>query len=170
MPQEHSRHLDDVSVWSVYEANVQAYRGLSLSTQSLFLTAGAVLLADGLTVPFIAVMAMSLVATWYVWFPVIFARTAIVDFYKYDLGSQFDSTGDRVGPGTGANDRLREGAYAHTANHALRRRVYAGKPRGDADDARPFKTLRTTRRKIDVVIPTMLTVVWLIFLSYLILG
>jgi hypothetical protein len=170
MPQAHTSHLESGSAWSVYEANVQAYRGLSLSTQSLFLTAGAVLLADGLAVPFLAIMTMSIIATWYVWFPVIFARTAIVDYYKFHLASLFDSAGNAVGPGTPEDDRLREKDYARTTNRALRRRVHASLQDEGAGDTQRFRTLRATRRKIDVVIPALLTVVWFIFVGQLIFG
>lgn len=152
--------------WSVYESNVQAYRGLAMSAQSLFLAVGAILLDE--TLPLIAVMVLAMTATWWVFFPVIFARTAIVDFHKFDLGRRFDRAGhvreDPAAPG------LREVEYAKVTNRALRGRVYAEVTRGNrvryGADAPAFRTLRQTRLKLDLVMPCLFTAAWATFVAY----
>jgi len=44
MVEQHQGHISPDSQWSTYEANVQSYRGLSMSAQSLYLAVGAILL------------------------------------------------------------------------------------------------------------------------------
>jgi len=157
--------------WAIYEGNVQAYRGLAISAQSLFLAVGAILLED-LELPFTAAMAFALVATWWIFFPVIFARTAIVDFHKFDLGSRFDRDGRPASSGTG--EGLREDEYGRVLNLSLRRRVYehvtADRRARLGSDAEPFRTMRQTRRKLDVFLPAIFTAVWVIFAVYVALG
>jgi hypothetical protein len=106
-----------------------------------------------------------MVSTWYIWFPAIFARTAIVDYHKFELAQQFDEDGRRYtlslkNPGT---EYLREKEYAKTTNLALRRRVYAALT---LSDNVPFRTMRLTRMKIDLFLPLFLTAVWVIFAIY----
>jgi len=36
--------MDNKQAWGVYEANVQAYRAIMVSSQTLFLTVGAILM------------------------------------------------------------------------------------------------------------------------------
>lgn len=156
--------------WSTYEANVQSYRGLAVSAQSLFLAVGAILLEDRL-VPFLVVFAFAMLATWWVFFPVIFARTAVVDFHKFDLAKSFDRAGR---PAPGSTDPLRETEYARVTNRALRRAVY-GAVTSDrrarlGPDAEPFRTLRQTRLKLDLILPLMFSVVWVTFAVYAVLA
>jgi hypothetical protein len=154
-----AQHDPDVQ-WSVYEANVQAYRGLSISSQSLFLAVGAILLGADSVGPFLAVLVLAQLTTWYIWFPVIYARTAIVDYHKYDLGEKIDSAGKVMTPTTPPSDRLNEREYARSTNFKLRRAVRDSLV---AVSGQPFRTLRTTRFKIDVLLPAMFAVVWAIF-------
>ena len=153
------------SQWAIYESSVQSYRSLSLSSQSLFLAVGSILLSSAMQVPFYAVFLLAMVSTWYIWFPAIFARTAIVDYHKFELAQQFDEDGRRYtlslkNPGT---EYLREKEYAKTTNLALRRRVYAALT---LSDNVPFRTMRLTRMKIDLFLPLFLTAVWVIFAIY----
>lgn len=149
-------------LWSTYESTVQGYRQVSASSQSLFLTAGAVLLGWGFRIPFFTVMAMAMITTWYIWFPVIFSRTAIVDYHKYDLASRFDREGR---PRTKRADPLDERDYARLTNFALRRRVYTEL----STDGRLHRTIRVSRRKVDVLLPVLFTVVWVIFAVYVLI-
>lgn len=158
-----SRH-NPSEQWSTYEANVQAYRSLSVSSQSLFLTVGAILLGWDLRIPFFTVLAMAMITTWYIWFPAIFSRTAIVDFHKFRLGDRFDKNGDVQAKGD-KGSRLDERDYARVTNLALRRRVYEHLSR----PGYKHRTIRVTRRKLDVYLPILFTIVWVIFAVYVLL-
>jgi hypothetical protein len=159
---------DATDQWTTYEGNVQAYRGLALSAQGLFLAVGAILLGTESLVPLVAVLCLSMLATWWVFFPVIFARTAIVDFHKFHLGRRFDRSGN---PATAATtDFLREKEYARVTDRDLRRKVYDAlteEERREPGVAAPaFRTMRQTRLKLDLVMPAMFTVTWVIFVAY----
>ncbi|MBS1675705.1 MAG: hypothetical protein JSS74_17285 [Actinobacteria bacterium] len=158
-------HLGADSQWSTYESNVQAYRGLSMSAQSLFLAVGAILLGFGMKIPFFTVLAMAIISTWYVFFPVIFARTAIADYHKFNMERRFARNGERA---SDPAEPLREKDYANVLHgRALRRKVYAGM---QLPGQPPFHTLRETRRKLDLIMPGLVTLVWIIFALYILLS
>lgn len=135
-----------------------------MSVQSLFLAVGAILLGDDSWLPFFAVATMAVVATWWVFFPVIFARTAIVDFHKFSLGSRFDRHGRPLSdPVTADGGVLAEREYAAVwRGRRLRRAVY--RSLSTASDGR-FVTLRQTRRKLDLYLPALVTIVWAVFIA-----
>ncbi len=160
MTTEQVPSLSRESTWSVYEAGVQAYRSLVLSAQAIYLAVGALLLQDDQTGPLIGMFVVAMVTSWYIGFPVIFARTAIVDFHKHALGSTFDARGDRVPEGEQPEAWLQERAYARTTAWGLRRRVYAGM----RIEHPGFRTLRLTRLKLDVLLPGLMTGVWVVYL------
>jgi hypothetical protein len=153
-------HISSENQWTTYEANVQSYRSLSMSAQSVYLAVGAILLGAEIKIPFYAVLGFAMVTTWYIFFPLIFARTAIVDFYKFDLGSLFDADG-HLRALSGKESRLSERAYANVLKgRHLRKKVYAAL---EIPGPKPFRTLRETRVKLDVIVPITMTLVWLIF-------
>ncbi|KZE91477.1 hypothetical protein [Microbacterium sp. TNHR37B] len=166
MLEQNQGHISPDSQWSTYEANVQSYRGLSMSAQSLYLAVGAILLGVGDKLPFFTVLVLAMVTTWYAFFPVIFARCAIVDFHKFDLGSRFTSTGDLR---DGSDDsRLSERAYANLwRGRPLRARVASQIP---MPAGQRFRTMRQTRLKLDMFIPVSITVVWGVFALYIVFA
>ena len=122
MVEKYQGHLTPDSQWQTYETSVQSYRGLSMSAQSLYLAVGAILLGTGFRIPFYAVFLMAMVTAWYVFFPVIRARTAIVDYHKYHFRQRFDEYGNMTE--TPPEQPLSERAYANVwRGRALRRRV-----------------------------------------------
>lgn len=164
MVEQHQGHITPDSQWSTYESNVQAYRGLSMSAQALYLAVGAILLGTGMRLPFFTVFILAMVTTWYVFFPVIFARTAIVDYHKFDLGSRFDEVG--LPRAAESSARLSERAYASvTRGRALRARVAS---HIDMPPGQKFRTMRQTRLKLDLFIPISITIVWAIFAAYIV--
>lgn len=161
---------DAQTQWAVYDANVQAYRGLSVTTQSLLLAVGAIVLDDGDSLILLGLLFLvAMTVSWYVFFPPIFARTAIVDFHKYRLGERFS---DKGGPLDSSEDTepLREKRYAEVSlrGHQLRRRIYGALTEEIRDaygpDAAPFRTLRPTRLKFDLVLPLLISLMWIGFL------
>ncbi|MFK3835800.1 hypothetical protein [Microbacterium sp. NPDC087868] len=162
MVEQFQNHITPDSQWSTYEANVQSYRGLSMSAQSLYLAVGAILLGLGDKVPFFTVFVLAMVTTWYVFFPVIFARTAVVDFHKFNFGERFSKDGALR---TAREDsKLSERAYANVlGGRRLRANVASNI---DMPPGQNFRTMRQTRLKLDVFIPASMTVVWCIFAVY----
>ncbi len=166
MLEQNQGHISPDSQWSTYEANVQSYRGLSMSAQSLYLAVGAILLGVGDKLPFFTVLVLAMVTTWYVFFPVIFARCAIVDFHKFDLGSRFTGAGDLRGASD--DSRLSERAYANLwRGRPLRARVASQIP---MPAGQRFRTMRQTRLKLDLFIPVSITVVWAVFALYIVFA
>ena len=103
-------------------------------------------------------MAIALYTSWFIWFPVIFSRTAIVDFYKFKLASKFDETGAERKDKNATHLLDRE--YARTTNWSLRKRVYAGMKLANGER---FRTMRVSRKKIDLFMPIMISLVWVVF-------
>lgn len=141
--------------WQVYEANVQAYRSQALTTQSILLAVGAILLRSfGLS--FFAVLVIAMLSTWWVFFPVIFARSAIVDYHKVHMSRKVAADGQRATSAT--QDFLAEKEYARLFNVKLRKVVYASMAVELGG-----KTHRLTRLKLDVFLPLMLSSVWVFY-------
>lgn len=162
-------HIDPASKWGVYESNVQAYRGLSLSSQSLYLAVGAILLEGELRAPLVIMFVVAMATAWLIWFPVIFARTAIVDFHKHNLAEHVNVKGGRLDkdaePGSDAATPLRERDYARVGNRSLRRSVYAS-VQPEIPEIPNFRTMRQSRMKIDGWMPVLITIVWIAFLIH----
>ncbi len=166
MLEQNQGHLGPDSQWSTYESNVQAYRGLSMSVQSLYLAVGAILLGVGDNLPFFTVFALAMVTTWYVFFPVIYARCAIVDFYKFALESRFDANG--AARENAGDTHLSPRAYADVLRgRALRARVAS---QIEMSTGERFRTMRQTRVKLDLVVPSSVTIVWIVFALYMVIA
>lgn len=159
MVEDLQRHIQTDNQWSTYESNVQAYRQMSIAAQSLYLAVGAILLSADTAIAFFVTMAMALLTTWYVFFPVIFARCAIADYHKFNMRERFDSRGNRVDTPSG-QDFLLERAYANLLRGSKLRRAVAA---ALGSQGKPFRVLRQTRVKLDLVLPASFTLVWLIF-------
>ncbi|MFV0496089.1 hypothetical protein [Mycobacterium sp.] len=162
MVEQYQGHISSDTQWNTYETNVQAYRGLSISAQSLYLAVGAILLTQGDKLPFFTTFALAMTTMWYVFFPVIFARTAIVDFHKYSFRDRFTEVGELR---TSSDDLpLSERTYANLwRGRKLRKRVAS---LVDMPEGKPFRTIRQTRLKLDVFLPVSMTVVWVAFGIY----
>jgi hypothetical protein len=148
--------------WSVYESNVQAYRGNFLSSQSLLLAVGAITLDKSIALTiFISIIA--LIQVWYIWVRTIYVRTRIVDYYKYNMNAIFDSSGNQRSSNTEQARGLDEDTYLRNAG--VRKEVHRtmtklwGRPE-------KFRTLRLTRLKFDILIPISITLIWFAFMVY----
>jgi hypothetical protein len=150
-----TKHMAASEQWNVYESNVQSYRNMALSSQGLFLAAGAVLLDPLSMLPFFGVMAIALIAQWFIWFPVIFARTAIVDYYKFNFADLYDVEGNPRKRKTAS--RLSERDYAKVTNFELRKKIYQQRT---FENGEAFRTMRVSRSKIDLYLPVLVSVLW----------
>ena len=148
--------------WSVYEANVQAYRSNFLSSQSLLLAVGAITLDKNIILTvFLSVIAI--IQIWYIWFRPINVRTQIVDYYKYDMKNLFDKNGELLQLDADYSEGLEE--YTYISDSDIRKKVQINMS-SIWDRKGSFRTLRLTRIKFDIVIPVFMTLVWFAFIIY----
>ena len=144
--------------WATYEANLQAYRSIFLSSQSIMLAVGAIII-DKSKVAILLIAAIAIFQIFYVWLPVIYYRFLLVDFHKYRLGYRFDSNGNFVEKES--EQPLTELIYCK--NKKIRQKVNACLSK-EISRERPFSNWRETRRKIDIVIPASMISVWCIYI------
>ena len=166
---------DEQTQWTTYESNVQNYRGLGMSTQSILLAVGAIILGQHQRFTFAALAVIAEIVTWFIFFPSIFARTAIVDFHKFEMAQKFDrfanpkaADGPRPDPGD-QNAHLLEKEYAKVSLSGVRLRRKVNEELSQRNlikygpSAERFRTLRMTRRNFDVIVPALFTLVWIVF-------
>jgi len=135
--------MGDLERWNVNETLLQSYRSIFISSQSFILAVGAIVL-DKSTFILFAIAIMSLIMIWVVWFPVVVSRHRIVDFYKYRA----------IKPGDIPD--CSEAQYVH--DPVKRKRANEG--------FGITTNWRKTRIKLDLVIPIMFTLVWILLLGY----
>lgn len=150
--------------WAINDANLQSYRNMYLSSQSIMLAVGAILIEKGvILVVLLAIIA--LVQIYWIWVPIMYYRGIIVDFYKFKLGEHFDWNGDFVEeiaehPLTDSiycdNKKIRE-----KVNYLYYDKVYKEKP---------FSNRRTTRCKLDILMPISMTLMWVLYIVIAYMG
>ncbi len=124
-----------------YQSNedlLQSYRSIFISSESFLLAVGAIFLEKSLLL-LIITSTIGLIMIWCLWFPIVRARHLIVDYYKYQA-----KTPAIDAPICSVND------YVH--NRKLRKETN--------------KTLgiptnwRETRKKVDLFLPVLFSIVW----------
>ena len=145
--------------WSTYESNVQAYRSNFLSSQSILLAVGAIVLEQKSFLVFIIVFLLAIVQIWYIWVRAIIVRCCIVDFHKFNMSTLFDKDGNCV---SNPSEPLREKDYATITR--TRKKVNDGMTKMMGEK---FVNIRLTRFKFDILIPAMMTIIWCAFALYL---
>jgi hypothetical protein len=153
--------------WEIYEANVQAYRGIFFSTQSILLAVVAIVIEKN-TILTILISIIGLFQMWYIWFRVIFIRICIVDFHKYGMNKIFDNEGNYPPLYIPCENYLREDIYAKdrkirkkvnkVMSKLWERKTVKGKEL-------KFDNLRMTRIKLDILIPASITLIWIFFFT-----
>lgn len=143
--------------WGIYESNLQAYRSNFLSSQSIMLAIGAILI-DASALVSLLLSAIALIQMFYVWIPVIHYRAILVDFHKYRLNEKFTVNGEWK---TREDEEpLTELIYCK--NKKIRKNVnYIISQKVSRE--RPFSNWRETRRKIDIIIPLSMTFIWILY-------
>jgi hypothetical protein len=132
-------HLDR---WTVNESLLQSYRSIFISSQSFLLTAGAVFSGKQPEYLTYATTTLGLLMIWFIWFPVVRARLKIVDYHKYASG-------------------LRPRALREICSE--QEYVLNAVKRKDANQRLGItNNWRATRIKMDVMLPLLFTVLWII--------
>lgn len=132
--------MNQEQAWSIYEANVQSYRSIMLSSQSLLLAVGAILIEKPLWV-LLLVSSIAMIQLWYIWFRVIYSRVKVVDYYKFGMYK----------------------TRKYTLNQYIedkRIRTLLNKEYGVS------KTFRPTRLKLDIILSITINFVWVVMLMY----
>lgn len=148
-----------INKWSTYEANVQSYRANMIASQTFLLAVAAILYEQSFLFLCICV-GVALFQLWYIWFRIIRVRTIIVDYHKFELFSKFNDRGEYAENST---NPLLEDTYLK--NKAIRKQVNAIY----ADIKRSPKlihNMRTTRLKIDLIMPLSFTFMWVCYLIF----
>lgn len=138
--------MNHETAWATYEANVQAYRGSFNSTQSILLAFGALVYSQSNTNIFTLICAISLIQIWWIWFRVIRSRIFIVDYHKIFIDQKYITPSPE--------DKIGEKEYVK--NSAARKKFN--------EDAKMDTNWRQSRKKMDIYLPIMYTVLWLIML------
>jgi len=137
--------MNYIERWTINESLLQSYRSIFISSHSFLLTAGAVLSGKShLLLYTIAMVAIGII--WIVWFPVVRARLLVVDYYKY--GATLNSQDEKL--------LCSEHEYVHS-----------DKKRNAANTLFGLKSnWRTTRVKMDIVLPVLFTALWVALMAH----
>ncbi len=131
--------------WGVNESLLQSYRSIFISSQTFLIAVGAILLEDDKPewlLQFIAFLGLLII--WGFWFMVVFYRARIVDYYKFQLNNELKSHFEKCS----------EDDYARNIDG---KRKAINKKIGKTN-------LRTTRKKMDYLLPIIFSLIWVALL------
>jgi len=131
--------------WGINESLLQSYRSIFISSQSYLLAVGAIVSGKN-TVALFTIALVSLAMIWFIWFPVVTSRHRIVDYYKFAIG-------------LAETNRLQL-CSEHEYVHDRTLRTSANKLFGINTN------WRETRLKIDLVIPILFSLIWIVLIVY----
>jgi hypothetical protein len=138
--------VDNQEKYRTNEMKLQAYRLMFIPLEAILIVAG-IAVYEKPRFLFLFLMAVSLYTIWGLWFPIVRARQKVVDYYKYQ------STPDQV-----RDLGVDLESYIH--DKELRRKVN--------DQLGISANWRTTRRKIDFILPVLFTLIWFVLLIYIV--
>lgn len=133
------------------ETLLQSYRQIFISFEAFLLAVGAIVIDKSLMV-MAFITAVGVATIWTLWFRIVRSRHLIVDYYKYNMKVNMDgecnSEEDYV-----KNPKIRKQAI----------NKYESKNKGDKKIRNGY---RPTRFKVDLVLPILFTVIWIVLLYY----
>jgi hypothetical protein len=142
--------------WNTNESLLQSYRSIFLSSQSFLLAVGAILIDKENTTLLYIVGIMALFQIWFIWFRVVYTRLLIVDYYKYG-GLLNNKEIDNLG----GNREYLQADDKYVSDLEYRKKVNSIFVNSGSNFT---SNLRTTRIKIDIIIPVIFTLIWIGFL------
>lgn len=128
--------------WSVNESLLQSHRSIFICSQTFLIAVGAILLEANKPwwlLWFIA--ALGFIIIWWFWVGVVISRGRIVDYYKFQLNEKWKSHFDKCS----------EDDYVKNIDG---KRKSINKKIGK-------RNLRVTRKKLDVGLPIIFSLIWL---------
>ena len=132
--------MSDFEKYQTNEDLLQSYRSIFISSESFLLAVGAIFLEKNLIMLLITVV-IGLVMIWFLWFPIVRARHLIVDYYKYQAKLTLSS-----------KNICSVDEYVDKKNRELRKQT--NKMLGINTN------WRKTRKKIDLYLPILFSIVW----------
>ncbi|RZB34634.1 MAG: hypothetical protein SRB1_00402 [Desulfobacteraceae bacterium Eth-SRB1] len=134
-----------ISKWSVNESLLQSHRSIFISSQTFFIAVGALLLQTDKPEWLLWLLTGSgLTIIWWFWFRVVVIRARIVDYYKFQLYDQNKAIFDNCS----------EEEYVKN------------KEKRDLINEKIGKSnWRTTRKKMDLGLPVIFSIIWLALLA-----
>ncbi len=146
--------------WNTYDASVQSYRMILISSQSILLAVGAII-TDQNTVLMAAIAIIALFQIWFIGFRVIRCRTIIVDYHKYKMSEIFNNNGELLADSPA--EPLAENTYLkiRKVRKDVNKLMSEHKSWGRKCK---FRNMRLTRIKLDVLLPLSFTFIWIIYI------
>lgn len=157
--------IDYKGQWYLYDANLQAYRSNFISSQSLMLAVGALFIKESPALELL-VAVIALIQMWYIWLPVIRKRTILSDFCKFNEKyglSRLVSNEGMYRTEDSKSVELTEETYVK--NRTIRKK--ANEILANKNGEHKLKhTYRTTRVKLDILLPITFSLVWIFMCMY----
>lgn len=145
--------------WAVYESNVQQYRVISVTVQSFFLAVGSIWFSATPPPPLIFKIFLFLIGVShivFIWMPIVFARLKIVDYYKIQIDL--------------SDEDRRNLASLYTENMYRESETIRIQVREMFPQIKIQNPMRTTRIKLDIVVPIAYFFIWALMLAYALCG
>lgn len=139
----------NVDKWTLNESLLQSYRGIFIGSQSFLLAVGAMFAqTPKLNWALVGLALLSVYVIWRMWFPIVPSRARIVDYYKFKSDSAYDSAFE----GITEDDYVRNDDVRESVNSEICKNNW-----------------RETRRKVDIGLPVIFTIIWtMLIYSYFI--
>jgi hypothetical protein len=135
---------------SKYQPNedlLQSYRQIFISFESLLLAVGAIVF-DKNPVVMVLISLIGIGTIWGMWYRIVRSRHLIVDYHKFSM-MDFMPVGHNTEDDYVHDPKIRKSAIeAYEQEHAEKKKVHNG--------------FRPTRVKLDLVLPILLTIVWVV--------
>lgn len=133
--------------WGVNEGLLQSYRQIHISTQSIFIAIGAILLdydGTGSIWMFLILAVVGIFMIWVIWYETVRVRALIVDYHKYHYLYLQEKQKEPDGV-CSVDEYVKNSAKREKTNKKLGIE----------------KNFRKTRVKIDQYLPGIFTIIWL---------
>ncbi len=148
--------------WSTYDSNVQSYRSNMIASQSFLLAVATFSIEK--TLLGCTCVAIAIFQLWFIWFRVIRTRTIISDFHKFNLDTRFNNCGDEISDNAKyCGKPLEEDTYVK--NRVIRKKVNLVL---EKINPKLKHNMRTTRVKLDLILPISFTLLWIVLFLYII--
>ncbi|MBN2351127.1 MAG: hypothetical protein JXD23_01055 [Spirochaetales bacterium] len=137
--------MDFIDKWNTNETLLQSYRSIFISFESFLLAVGAIAARKNHFI--ICTLAIvGIISIWPIWFRVVQIRHRIVDYYKYAAHLP--------------KSKLSKLCTEHEYLSNINQRNFANSILGLKSN------WRVTRIKMDLVLPLLFTIVWIILVLY----
>lgn len=145
---KNERSAEANRLYSVNESLLQSYRGIFISSESFMLSVGF-LQFNGRVEPglFYTIIILNLLIILFGWVDIVRARAKLVDYYKFTF------------------DPIPE-TEAFIKNHKIRKAAYQSLNKKKNKKKREKGPWRETRIKIDLILPALYLIVWLLIFYF----